>query len=329
MPCLYKARTEEIPNAQSLRANRCINPPVNQGFALRAQGFKRIVFNGVLAFKMNNQRALFGLLRRVVADVNQGLNHVVKGVYLVVPHNQRVQFRRFRGQQHVGIGLLLPTGLVVERKKKITVPHRVHIYSGNKKRFLLLRLSSTAFFIFSALFSRKSTADLSHTSAEGPEPPKFPLIFVLENVRSMHNVGSVFRTCDALGLEALYLIGYTPTPPHRDIQKTALGATETVLWKHFGTTEAALADLRAQGYQIAAAEQAHGATLLDAFQPVAGEKLAVVFGNEVEGVSDVVLSVADACIEIPQFGEKHSFNISVSAGIIGWETVKKLRFQNI
>ncbi len=141
----------------------------------------------------------------------------------------------------------------------------------------------------------------------------------------MHNVGSVFRTCDALGLEALYLIGYTPAPPHRDIQKTALGATETVPWKHFATIEEALAHLRSNGYRIAAAEQAYGATLLDGFQPAPGEKLAVVFGNEVEGVSDAVLSVADACIEIPQFGEKHSFNISVAAGIIGWEVVKKLR----
>ncbi len=141
----------------------------------------------------------------------------------------------------------------------------------------------------------------------------------------MHNVGSVFRTCDALGLTALYLIGYTPTPPHRDIQKTALGATETVTWKHFPEISDALADLRQNGYRILAAEQAHGATLLDAFQPVRGEKLAIVFGNEVEGVSDEVLTAADGCIEIPQFGEKHSFNISVAAGIIGWEVVKKMQ----
>lgn len=175
------------------------------------------------------------------------------------------------------------------------------------------------------MFHRKNTADLSHTANEAAGQPKFPLILVLENVRSMHNVGSVFRTCDALGVEALYLIGYTPAPPHRDIQKTALGATEIVFWKHFPQISNALADLRQQGYRILAAEQVHGATMLDTFQPKNGEKLALIFGNEVEGVSDEVLAVADGCIEIPQFGEKHSFNISVSAGIIGWEIVKQMR----
>lgn len=141
----------------------------------------------------------------------------------------------------------------------------------------------------------------------------------------MHNVGSVFRTCDALGLEALYLVGYTPTPPHRDIQKAALGATETVRWQHFEEIQPALEALRQEDYQILAAEQAHGATWLQQFEPVAGERLAIVFGNEVTGVSDAVLAVADQCLEIPQAGSKHSFNISVSAGIIGWELVRKLR----
>lgn len=176
------------------------------------------------------------------------------------------------------------------------------------------------------MFLRKNTADLSHKPQDREVSRKFPIILVLENVRSMHNVGSVFRTCDALGIEALYLIGYTPTPPHRDIQKTALGATETVTWKHFPEIGSALADLRQNGYRIIAAEQAHGATMLNDFRPAADEKLALIFGNEVEGVSDEVLSVADACIEIPQFGEKHSFNISVSVGIIGWEIVRKLHF---
>lgn len=141
----------------------------------------------------------------------------------------------------------------------------------------------------------------------------------------MHNVGSVFRTGDALGIRGIYLIGYTPVPPHRDIQKTALGATETVPWKHFATTEEALTELRENGYKIAAAEQAHGATMLPDFRPSTSEKLALILGNEVEGVSDAALAAADICIEIPQFGEKHSFNISVAAGIIGWEIVRKLR----
>lgn len=174
------------------------------------------------------------------------------------------------------------------------------------------------------LFLRKNTAALTRTNSEEAAPTeKFPLLFVLENVRSMHNVGSVFRTCDALGLAGLYLVGYTPIPPHRDIQKTALGATETVLWKHFATTNEALQLLRQNGYTIIAAEQAEGATLLQDFRVEKDQRIAVVFGNEVEGVSDEVLAVADVCLEIPQFGAKHSFNVSVSAGIVGWELVRK------
>jgi tRNA G18 (ribose-2'-O)-methylase SpoU len=174
------------------------------------------------------------------------------------------------------------------------------------------------------LFQRKNTAELTRT-VQQHATQLLPIVLVLENVRSMHNVGSVFRTCDALGLEALYLIGYTPTPPHRDIQKTALGATETVRWQHFESIEPALETLRQEGYQILAAEQAHGATWLHQFEPTTGERLAIVFGNEVTGVSDAVLTVADQCLEIPQVGSKHSFNISVSAGIIGWELARKLR----
>ncbi len=174
------------------------------------------------------------------------------------------------------------------------------------------------------MFLRKNTAALSRTNSDEAVPAeKFPFLFVLENVRSMHNVGSVFRTCDALGLEGLYLVGYTPVPPHRDIQKTALGATETVAWKHFEKVEDALQNLRQNGYSIIAAEQAEGATLLQDFKVGKDQRIAVVFGNEVEGVSDEVLAVADVCLEIPQFGSKHSFNVSVAAGIVGWELVRK------
>ena len=150
---------------------------------------------------------------------------------------------------------------------------------------------------------------------------KHPIIVILDDVRSMHNVGSTFRTCDAFAIEELYLCGYTPAPPHRDIHKTALGATETVAWKNFTTTIEAVTAARAAGYKILAVEQAHGSTMLNTLN-WQHEKVALVFGNEVTGVNDEVLAAADGCIEIPQWGAKHSLNISVSVGIVLWEMVR-------
>ena len=150
---------------------------------------------------------------------------------------------------------------------------------------------------------------------------KHSIIVILDDVRSMHNVGSIFRTCDAFAVEALYLCGYTPAPPHRDIQKTALGATETVKWKNFTTTMDAVADAREAGYKILAVEQAHESIMLEKLN-VQREKIALVFGNEVTGVNDEVLAAADGCIEIPQWGAKHSLNISVSVGVVLWEMVR-------
>lgn len=150
---------------------------------------------------------------------------------------------------------------------------------------------------------------------------KHPVIVILDDVRSMHNVGSTFRTCDAFAIEELYLCGYTPAPPHRDIHKTALGATETVAWKNFTTTIEAVTAARAAGYKILAVEQAHGSTMLNTLN-WQHEKVALVFGNEVTGVNDEVLAAADGCIEIPQWGAKHSLNISVSVGIVLWEMVR-------
>ncbi len=150
------------------------------------------------------------------------------------------------------------------------------------------------------------------------EARKNPLVVVLDNVRSMHNVGSVFRTSDAFRIEAICLCGYTPQPPHRDIQKTALGATETVNWVHYSNTLDAIDDLKANGYKIFSVEQAEGSISLDQFQS-GEEKIAVVFGNEVEGVDSAVLAQSDGCIEIPQLGMKHSLNISVAAGILLWK----------
>lgn len=150
---------------------------------------------------------------------------------------------------------------------------------------------------------------------------KHPIIIILDDVRSMHNVGSVFRTADAFGVAAIYLCGYTPLPPHRDIQKTALGATETVLWKHFPTTILAIEEAKNNGFTIMAIEQTHNSIALQDFV-WNKEKIAFVFGNEVSGVHDDVLTHVDAVIEIPQWGAKHSLNISVSAGVVLWELVR-------
>jgi 23S rRNA (guanosine2251-2'-O)-methyltransferase len=151
---------------------------------------------------------------------------------------------------------------------------------------------------------------------------KIPIVAVLDNIRSMHNVGSVFRTADAFLLQSIYLCGYTPRPPHRDIHKTALGATESVDWKYFEKTSDAVAGLRNAGYKIVGVEQVEKSVPLNEFSFSAGEKLAVIFGNEVSGVDAEVLKHCDACVEIPQFGMKHSLNISVAAGIVLWELIR-------
>ena len=154
---------------------------------------------------------------------------------------------------------------------------------------------------------------------------KVPVVVVLDNIRSMHNVGSVFRTADAFLLEGIYLCGYTPQPPHRDIQKTALGATETVSWVHYKLVTDALQALKSAGYRILAVEQTEGSVSLQYFNADPGEKLAVVFGNEVSGVEEAALGLCDGSVEIPQFGMKHSLNIAVAAGIVLWELVRKRR----
>jgi len=162
---------------------------------------------------------------------------------------------------------------------------------------------------------------------EFQQAKKTPVVLILDNVRSLHNVGSVFRTADAFLLEGIFLCGYTGTPPHRDIQKTALGATETVSWKYFPQTTEAVTYLRAKGYQIWAVEQADQSILLQQFRPP-GCPVALVFGNEVAGVSDEVLKQADGCIEIPQGGMKHSLNIAVSVGIVTWDLYHKMSIRN-
>jgi 23S rRNA (guanosine2251-2'-O)-methyltransferase len=174
------------------------------------------------------------------------------------------------------------------------------------------------------MFVKKSMEELNRLSNQDmQQAEKHPVIIILDDVRSMHNVGSAFRTSDAFFVDALYLCGYTPQPPHRDIQKTALGATETVKWQHFPTTLDAALAAKNHGYKIVAIEQAHSSTPLQEFSWNKSDKIALVFGNEVSGVNDDVMQLADACIEIPQWGSKHSLNIAVSMGVVLWELVRK------
>ena len=153
---------------------------------------------------------------------------------------------------------------------------------------------------------------------EFKQAEKLPLIVVLDDVRSMHNVGSVFRTCDAFRIEAVYLCGITSTPPSTEIHKTALGAEESVGWKYFDNVLEAVEALKVDDYEVYSVEQAHGSTNLQNFAPQLGKKYAVVLGNEVKGVHQEVIDVSNGCLEIPQFGTKHSMNVSVTAGIIIW-----------
>jgi 23S rRNA (guanosine2251-2'-O)-methyltransferase len=151
---------------------------------------------------------------------------------------------------------------------------------------------------------------------------KIPIIAVLENVRSAYNVGSVFRTADAFLIEAVYICGYTAYPPHKEIKKTALGADESVTWKHFKNISEAIEEIRKLDYKVYAVEQAMDSYKLQAISYEPDEKIAVVFGNEVTGVEQSTIQQCDGCIEIPQLGMKHSLNISVAAGIVLWELVR-------
>jgi 23S rRNA (guanosine2251-2'-O)-methyltransferase len=151
---------------------------------------------------------------------------------------------------------------------------------------------------------------------------KSPFVIVLDNVRSQSNVGSIFRTADAFLSEAIYLCGITAVPPNREIRKTALGATESVTWKYFARTSEAIHLLKKNGYKIIGIEQAEGSLELQDMQISNGEKYALVFGHEVNGVDQDILNLCDLCIEIPQFGTKHSFNIAISVGIVLWELNK-------
>ena len=169
--------------------------------------------------------------------------------------------------------------------------------------------------------------ELKRLSAEDfKRTPKTPIIVVLDDIGSAYNVGAVFRTADAFLIESMYLCGFTPTPPNREIQKTALGANETIQWKYFKNTDSAILELKHARYKIAAVEQTENSIMLNNFTFNASlpiRKLAVVFGNEVGGVSQSVVDSADVCIEVPQIGTKHSLNIAVCAGIVLWDLFQK------
>ena len=163
------------------------------------------------------------------------------------------------------------------------------------------------------------------TVAEFKQSGKLSLVVVLDNVRSLHNIGSIFRTCDAFLVEAIYLCGISATPPHKEIHKTALGAEDSVDWKYFETAMQAVEHLQSNDYAIWGVEQTQNSISLERFAMDTGKRYALVFGNEVRGIEQEVLDSCEGCIEIPQFGTKHSFNVSVSAGIVLWECYKKCR----
>jgi len=167
-------------------------------------------------------------------------------------------------------------------------------------------------------------SELNRLSVEDfKKADKLPVVIVLDNVRSQHNIGSVFRTSDAFRMAKIYLCGITAIPPNREIHKTALGATDSVEWKYFDSTLAAIELLKREGYKVYAIEQVESSISLKDFKLSANQKIALVFGNEVDGVAEEVMPQVDGSIEIPQFGTKHSLNIAVSAGIVIWEIAKK------
>jgi len=163
---------------------------------------------------------------------------------------------------------------------------------------------------------------------EFKDSKKTPLILILDNIRSLNNIGSVFRTADAFLVEKIYLCGITATPPHKDIHKTALGSTDTVEWEYAKNTMDVIDRLKAENVIICSIEQAENATMLNDFTPEQQTTYALVFGNEVKGVSQNVVSASDMVIEIPQFGTKHSLNISVSVGVVVWDVFSKLKILN-
>ena len=175
------------------------------------------------------------------------------------------------------------------------------------------------------MYRKLKITELNRISVEAfKEADKLPLVVVLDNVRSLHNIGSVFRTSDAFRVECICLCGITAVPPHAEIHKTALGAEDTVDWKYYQNTVDAVDELKQNGYTVFSIEQAEGSTMLDKWGMDRNKKYAIVFGNEVKGVEQEVINHSDGCIEIPQYGTKHSLNVSVTAGIVIYECANRL-----
>ena len=167
--------------------------------------------------------------------------------------------------------------------------------------------------------NRISVSEFKNTS-------KSPIIIILDNIRSAHNVGSIFRTCDAFLINEIILCGITATPPNNEIRKTALGSTESVDWRYFDNIEEAVLSLKKEGFQIISIEQADKSLKLEKFSTKKNEKYAFIFGNEIKGIDQKIIDISDNIIEIPQFGTKHSLNVSVSAGIVIWDVFSKISF---
>lgn len=175
------------------------------------------------------------------------------------------------------------------------------------------------------MYRKLKITELNRISVEAfKEADKLPLVVVLDNIRSLHNIGSVFRTSDAFRVECICLCGITAVPPHAEIHKTALGAEDTVDWKYYQNTVDAVDELKQNGYTVFSIEQVEGSTMLDKWEMDRNKKYAIVFGNEVKGVEQEVINHSDGCIEIPQYGTKHSLNVSVTAGIVIYECANRL-----
>ena len=207
--------------------------------------------------------------------------------------------------------------------KPVDIPFFIALYGKlliiHKVFHIVIHRFSTIFCTFVTDMKKLRTIEMNRlTVDEFKQAEKLPLIVVLDDVRSMHNVGSVFRTGDAFRIEAVYLCGITSVPPSAEIHKTALGAEDSVKWVYFKTALEALEALKADGYEVYSIEQAHGSTMLQDFTPIYNNRYAVVLGNEVKGVHQEVVDASDGCLEIPQFGTKHSMNVSVTAGIVIW-----------
>ncbi len=191
--------------------------------------------------------------------------------------------------------------------------------------FLLFPIFANILNPKSKVFRKLKNSELNRASLEEfTEKEKLPIIIVLDNIRSQHNIGSSFRTSDAFAIEALFLCGICATPPSAEIRKAALGAEESIHWQYFKNTSDAIVKLREEGYTIISVEQTENSQMLDNFTPTTKQRYAFIFGNEVKGVDQEIVDMSDTIVEIPQYGTKHSLNISVSVGIVLWEVAKKL-----